>query len=181
MRSPPPRCARPTCARSKTSAFHPSCSWKPQVAPSQTLRATFFPTSKAIRYASPVVAGSGNNGADALVAARYLMQLGYEPDIYMAAKGADCNDLCRSQLEMMQGLGASVSFLREQSPEFFRSGLRAASLIVDGLLGTGSSGAPERALPDLGQRDQHREPRGHRRRYPYRHRSRARAWYRALP
>ncbi len=87
-----------------------------------------------------IVAGSGNNGADALVAARYLMQLGYEPDIYMAAKGADCNDLCRAQLEMMQGLGASVSFLREQSPEFFRSGLRAASLIVDGLLGTGSSG-----------------------------------------
>ena len=74
-----------------------------------------------------VVAGPGNNGADALVGARYLMQLGYEPDIYMAAKGADCNELCRAQLEMMQGLGASVSFLREQSPEFFRSGLRAAS------------------------------------------------------
>jgi ADP-dependent NAD(P)H-hydrate dehydratase / NAD(P)H-hydrate epimerase len=87
-----------------------------------------------------IVAGSGNNGADALVAARYLMQLGYEPDIYMAAKGNEYNELCRSQLEMMQGLGASVSFLREQSPEFFRSGLRAASLIVDGLLGTGSSG-----------------------------------------
>ncbi|HXN08596.1 MAG TPA: NAD(P)H-hydrate epimerase, partial [Candidatus Acidoferrales bacterium] len=84
-----------------------------------------------------IVAGPGNNGADALVAARYLMQLGYEPDIYMAAKGADCNELCRAQLEMMQGLGASVSFLREQSPEFFRSGLRAASLIIDGLLGTG--------------------------------------------
>jgi ADP-dependent NAD(P)H-hydrate dehydratase / NAD(P)H-hydrate epimerase len=88
-----------------------------------------------------IVAGSGNNGADALVAARYLMQLGFEPDIYMAANGADCNELCRSQLEIMQGLGASVSFLREQSPEFFRSGLRAASLIIDGLLGTGSSGA----------------------------------------
>ena len=88
-----------------------------------------------------IVAGSGNNGADALVTARYLMQLGYEPDIYMAAKGADCNDLCRLQLEIMQGLGASISFLREQSPEFFRSGLRAASLIIDGLLGTGSTGA----------------------------------------
>lgn len=87
-----------------------------------------------------VVAGSGNNGADALVAARYLMQLGFEPDVYMAAKGADCNDLCRTQLEIMQGLGASISFLREQSPEFFRSGLRAASLIIDGLLGTGASG-----------------------------------------
>ena len=88
-----------------------------------------------------IVAGPGNNGADALVGARYLMQLGYEPDIYMAAKGEDCNELCRAQLEMMQGLGASVSFLREQSPEFFRSGLRTASLIIDGLLGTGSSGA----------------------------------------
>ncbi len=88
-----------------------------------------------------VVAGPGNNGADALVAARHLMQLGYEPDIYMAAKGSDLNDLCRAQLEIMQGLGASVSFLREQSPEFFRSGLRAASLIIDGLLGTGTAGA----------------------------------------
>lgn len=88
-----------------------------------------------------VVAGSGNNGADALVAARYLMQLGFEPDIYMAAKAADCNELCRAELEIMQGLGASLSFLREQSPEFFRSGLRSASLIIDGLLGTGTSGA----------------------------------------
>lgn len=86
-----------------------------------------------------VVAGSGNNGADALVAARFLMQVGYEPDIYMAAKAADCNELCRAQLEIMEGLGASISFLREQSPEFFRSGLRASALIVDGLLGTGSA------------------------------------------
>src|SRR5579864_6604938 len=95
-----------------------------------------------------VVAGSGNNGADALVAARYLMQLGFEPDIYMAAKAADCNELCRAELEIMQGLGASLSFLREQSPEFFRSGLRSASLIIDGLLGTGTAGAlrePHRA------------------------------------
>lgn len=87
-----------------------------------------------------IVAGPGNNGADALVAARYLMQVGYEPDIYMAAKAEDCNELCRAQLDIMEGLGASISFLREQSPEFFRSGLRAAAIIVDGLLGTGSSG-----------------------------------------
>lgn len=87
-----------------------------------------------------VVAGPGNNGGDALVAARYLMQLGFEPDVYMAAKLEDCNELCRTQLEIMESLGASISFLREQSPEFFRSGLRSAALIIDGLLGTGSSG-----------------------------------------
>lgn len=88
-----------------------------------------------------IVAGPGNNGGDALVAARHLMQLGFEPDIYMAAKSKDCNDLCRVQLDIMEGLGASISYLRDQSPEFFRSGLRAAALIVDGLLGTGASGA----------------------------------------
>ena len=88
-----------------------------------------------------VVAGPGNNGGDALVAARYLMQLGFEPDIYMAAPPTECNELCRAQLEIMGGLGASISFLREQSPEFFRSGLRASALIIDGLLGTGASGA----------------------------------------
>ncbi len=87
-----------------------------------------------------VVAGPGNNGADALVAARYLMQVGYEPDIYMAAKAEDCGELCRTQLDIMEGLGASISFLKEQSPEFFRSGLRSAALIIDGLLGTGSAG-----------------------------------------
>ncbi len=87
-----------------------------------------------------VVAGPGNNGGDALVAARYLMQLGFEPDIYMAAKAEDCNELCRTQLDIMESLGASISFLREQSPEFFRSGLRASALIIDGLLGTGASG-----------------------------------------
>jgi len=88
-----------------------------------------------------VVAGPGNNGGDALVAARYLMQLGFEPDVYVAAKAEDLNELCRSQLEIMEGLGASISFLREQTPEFFRSGMRSASLIIDGLLGTGVSGA----------------------------------------
>jgi ADP-dependent NAD(P)H-hydrate dehydratase / NAD(P)H-hydrate epimerase len=88
-----------------------------------------------------VAAGPGNNGGDALVAARYLMQLGFEPDIYVAAKREDCNELCATQLEIMESLGASISFLREQSPEFFRSGLRAAALVIDGLLGTGSSGA----------------------------------------
>ena len=88
-----------------------------------------------------IVAGPGNNGGDALVAARYLMQLGFEPDLYIAANRDDCNDLCRTQLEIMESLGASVSFLREQSPEFFRSGLNSAVLIIDGLLGTGSSGA----------------------------------------
>jgi ADP-dependent NAD(P)H-hydrate dehydratase / NAD(P)H-hydrate epimerase len=87
-----------------------------------------------------IVAGPGNNGGDALVAARHLMQLGFEPDVYMAAKASDCNDLCRVQLDIMEGLGASISYLRDQSPEFFRSGLRAAALIVDGLLGTGASG-----------------------------------------
>ncbi|MBV8082271.1 MAG: NAD(P)H-hydrate dehydratase [Candidatus Eremiobacteraeota bacterium] len=87
-----------------------------------------------------IVAGPGNNGGDALVAARYLMQLGFEPDLYMAAKLDECNELCRTQLEIMESLGASISFLREQSPEFFRSGLRSASLIIDGLLGTGSEG-----------------------------------------
>lgn len=88
-----------------------------------------------------IVAGPGNNGADALVAARYLMQLGFEPDIYMTAKAESCNELCRAQLDIMEGLGASISFLKEQSPEFFRSGLRSAALIIDGLLGTGANGA----------------------------------------
>ncbi len=87
-----------------------------------------------------VVAGPGNNGGDALVAARYLMQLGFEPDIYMGAKLDDCNELCRTQLEIMESLGASISFLPDQSPEFFRSGLRSAALIIDGLLGTGATG-----------------------------------------
>src|SRR6202140_5841331 len=43
-----------------------------------------------------VVAGPGNNGADALVAAPYPMQPGFEPDIYMGAKLDDCNELCRT-------------------------------------------------------------------------------------
>jgi NAD(P)H-hydrate epimerase len=77
-----------------------------------------------------VVAGSGNNGGDALVAARHLRHRGAAVEIRLAS--GTPRGLAADHLLTARALGIPIEPLLPASP----SGLRA-ELVTDGILGTG--------------------------------------------
>lgn len=83
----------------------------------------FFPDSRIL-----AVAGKGNNGGDCIVAARALFASGRDVQLLLVGRD-DTGDLSHDW-----------EFPRVRSVA--EAGLSAGDLVVDGLLGTGASGAP---------------------------------------
>ena len=90
-----------------------------------------------------VLSGSGNNGGDALVAARHLINWGYEADIAFATSVAKLKDAALHQWKILKKMKAK----RVTSVEW-----RGYSLIIDGLLGYSISGRPRGAFAKLIER-----------------------------
>ena len=84
-----------------------------------------------------VVAGKGNNGGDGLVAARCLRDAGREVEVLLTFDPAELTGDARANLERLPG--AQPRPLAEPIAG-------DAALIIDALLGTGSSGAPRGAI-----------------------------------
>ena len=94
-----------------------------------------------------VCCGRGANGGDGLVAARVLKQGGAEVAAFICSprkQGADdpgrYPEPVRVNLERAEAAGVSVTPAENEAA--CRAGLEKADLILDGLLGTGSSGKP---------------------------------------
>lgn len=90
------------------------------------------------------LAGRGSNGGDAVVAARCLASWGLDVEVWLAATAADVRDDARLALERLSGTGVTV---REMPAPADWHGAGAAlppreTIFVDGLLGTGTRGAP---------------------------------------
>ena len=83
-----------------------------------------------------VLAGSGNNGADALFAAELLADQGAALCILPTS-----DRLHREALEAALAQGADLRPV-DELPEVVTGLARAADLILDGILGTGTSGSP---------------------------------------
>src|SRR4051812_11181406 len=80
-----------------------------------------------------IVCGKGNNGGDGVVAARLLRQAGREVDIHAVWPPEWMGEDAQKQLAKLPGA----------QPILFEAGrLEQAQVIVDALLGTGSSGSP---------------------------------------
>ena len=85
-----------------------------------------------------VLAGPGNNGGDGLVVARTLVNRGVEAEvlaIFPEERLAAASEDVRINAALWRGLGREIRF--EPEPELLAERLSAATLVVDGLFGTG--------------------------------------------
>lgn len=88
-----------------------------------------------------ILAGASGNGADAIAAARRLAGWGVRTTILLAAERNELLPSTRSELEL-----AEIYSVRVFDPGAF---MPPASLVIDGLIGTGLSGAPSGTAGDL--------------------------------
>jgi len=88
-----------------------------------------------------VLAGSGNNGGDALVAARYLSNAGSRVKIFLLGNKDHRTASFNVQMRILRGMGVELQQLEsDRAWERLQVTLRFSDLVVDGLLGTGFSG-----------------------------------------
>lgn len=85
-----------------------------------------------------VVAGSGNNGGDALVVARYLFKAGKKVKTYILSSSRQklSQDNLKN-LEIYENIGGEVLFITEKNLRKLQFALKNADVIIDGIFGTG--------------------------------------------
>ena len=88
-----------------------------------------------------VLAGSGNNGGDALAAARYLSNGGAKIKIFLTGNRDHRTDSLNVQISIMRAMGVEIQYLdNDRAWERLQVNLRFSDAIIDGILGTGFSG-----------------------------------------
>ncbi len=88
-----------------------------------------------------VLAGSGNNGGDALAAARYMANMGAKVKIFMTCEAAHLKPAAARMEKTVNKMGLEIHQLEEDRDwNRLHLALKFADGIVDGLLGTGFSG-----------------------------------------
>ncbi|MBI2957605.1 MAG: NAD(P)H-hydrate dehydratase [Chloroflexi bacterium] len=86
-----------------------------------------------------VLAGKGNNGSDGLVAARYLLDRGARPTVYLSGHRESPDDVAYSALGQR---GIPVANIEEDSRHAKLDDLlNAADIVIDAFVGTGMKGA----------------------------------------
>ena len=93
-----------------------------------------------------VLAGLGNNGGDALVAARWLHEAGADVHVFLVTRKTDAQPsaLCAQQLQILKALGMATPVWRPGALARFR---KAEPVIIDGVLGLGFEGRLEPDSP----------------------------------
>lgn len=87
-----------------------------------------------------VLAGAGNNGGDALVAARYLYEWGAEVGVYLLSERPDSD----KNLELLKQHSIQIVRLdKDHKLSKLKTMLDEAGVVIDGILGTGRARAIE--------------------------------------
>ncbi|NCC52346.1 MAG: NAD(P)H-hydrate dehydratase [Spartobacteria bacterium] len=90
-----------------------------------------------------LIAGRGNNGGDAFVAARYLFEEGFPVVVRSTAEAGDFSGDALIHLNRMLAAGIPLCALTDAADwQALDARLEPACIVVDGLLGTGTNGAP---------------------------------------
>ena len=89
-----------------------------------------------------VVCGKGNNGGDGLVAARHLMQTGYDVEVLLLWPAAELSGDAAANLERL------AVEAREIAPGRIAGALDGAGLVIDAIFGTGFEGEPRAPADD---------------------------------
>lgn len=87
-------------------------------------------------YAFVVLAGPGNNGGDALAAARLLGEKNYSVEAYLFNTTGKVSDECASNMRRLQDSGRMKKFV-EVTQNFEPPHLDECTVIIDGLFGSG--------------------------------------------
>jgi len=95
------------------------------------------------------LAGSGNNGGDALGAARHLAGWGADAQAVLAVPADRLHPVPRLQLELLRRLDLPVAEATDTGAEVIAEAIAEADLVLDGLLGYSISGAPRGAFAEL--------------------------------
>ena len=85
-----------------------------------------------------IIAGSGNNGGDGLVVARYLKLCGKEVNVFILAKGEEkLSEDNRANLNVLKNICGSPKFITEENVDLLEDYLKDTDVIVDAIFGTG--------------------------------------------
>ena len=88
-----------------------------------------------------ILSGSGNNGGDALVAARYLSNLGARIKVFLIGNKNHRTESLNVQMKTLRAMGTELQILEtDRAWERLQVTLRFSDAIVDGILGTGFTG-----------------------------------------
>ncbi len=88
-----------------------------------------------------ILAGSGNNGGDALVTARYLSNAGARIKIFLIGNKNHRTESLNVQMKTLRAMGVEIQVLEsDRAWERLQVTLRFSDAIVDGILGTGFTG-----------------------------------------
>jgi NAD(P)H-hydrate epimerase len=88
-----------------------------------------------------VLAGSGNNGGDGIVAARYLKGWGYKTEVLWLKNPTEWKGSAALHYAIARRMGVGFRSFLHISPAQRLPTLRRADVLIDALLGTGTHGA----------------------------------------
>lgn len=84
-----------------------------------------------------VLAGAGNNGGDAVVAARHLIEHDVQVALFVLSEESKASADLRTELAMVSALGLEATWVTKEEAVLAVNRFGDASVVIDGLFGTG--------------------------------------------